>query len=142
MKISVHAKERLFERYGIIFSRKTEKNFCQLLESGKKVFSLQNGKKACYFQGTWLLLCFENGTVKTFYPPSGLTEREKQILQTSGEDFQSGDNVPNIRLRPDKRRVRHSSPPSAAELPLDFDKAEEILDQQLLIVNNPLPQDN
>ncbi|GHT14798.1 hypothetical protein FACS1894170_12080 [Planctomycetales bacterium] len=119
MKISIHAKQRLFERYQIILSRREEKNFCRLLQNGKTVVTLSDGRKACFFRDTWLLFHIENGTVKTFCSPTAVTERE--ILNS--RDILQDEPVatPPVKHKPVLRDV------PTTDLPPDFSEAETIL---------------
>ncbi|MDR3233272.1 MAG: hypothetical protein LBT46_06380 [Planctomycetaceae bacterium] len=131
MNISLHAKQRLFERYEILFSRKEEKLFCRMIENGRKVFTLKGGRKVCFFQGTWLLFCIEGDTVKTFYPPSGLTAREKTILNNIGTDSTFFDNESFHNEAdgvPAKKKCMRFQEIPQSELPDDFHKAEEMLE--------------
>jgi len=103
--VSPHAKQRAWERYGIIFSPKKWTEFCETLQKGKRSIRLETGESgscrfACYFQETWFLVgCSihgDGGTVSTFLPADALADGDKIILQSDDRYRRFGNDEWNI----------------------------------------------
>ncbi len=84
--ISPHARQRAFERYGIILTEKQCKGIYETIRRRKNVVSLgKDGTRnrfACYYERRWYLVgCSENGIVLTFLPIDSLDENMKDRLR-------------------------------------------------------------
>ena len=81
-----HAKEQLKERYDVEFSDGEWVNFGQVLRDSNWTIRLSDAKQggyfcACYFLGHWyLLICANDGTVKTVFPRLDISDDDKLIL--------------------------------------------------------------
>ena len=82
MKISTHAKERAFERYGIRFSKKRRESFMRTLRNPQCAIRLHGGRLACYFEKQWfLLICKNNEVVLTFLSLEDADDEDRQLLK-------------------------------------------------------------
>ena len=145
--VSPHAKQRAWERYGIVFPPQKWVNFCSTLQ--KEKFSIRLGSDgwgsyrfACYFQEQWFLvgcsLHRRGGIVSTFLPAEALTDTDKIILQSDDRYRRFGGDPWNILLRRLPGEVIAGTQTklpdiriSPGELPPDFDQGEELLDKEV-----------
>jgi hypothetical protein len=145
--VSPHAKQRAWERYGIVFPPQKWANFCNTLQ--KEKFSIRLGNDAsgscrfaCYFQGTWFLvgcsLHRQSGIVSTFLPADALTETDKIILQSDDRYRRVGNDPWNIMFQrlsggavAGKRTTLPDIRISQEDLPPDFEQSEKLLKKEI-----------
>jgi|GEM_PF-2563181 len=105
-----HAKVQLKERYGVDFSDAEWVHFGRVLRDPNWTIRLSDAKQggyfcACYFMGHWyLLICANDGTVKTAIPRLDITDEDKLTLMRN-DRYQQINN--------DEFRVWRTPPPDA-----------------------------
>ena len=132
MTISIHAKERAFERYEIQFSKRKWKLFEQTTRNPKFAIRLHGERLACYFEKQWfLVICKRDGTVLTFLALENISDIDKHVLK-SNEQYQ--------RINDDTFRVlgrNHDSSEFPRALPLP----ERSVELPAILTENELPQE-
>ena len=132
MTISIHAKERAFERYEVQFSKKKWKSFEQTTRSQKFAIRLHGERLACYFEKQWyLVICKKDGTVLTFLALENISDTDKCVLRND-EQYQ--------RINDDTFRVlgRNSS---LNELPRTLPLPERPVELPAKLTETELPRE-
>ncbi len=94
MTISIHAKERAFERYGVRFSKKRWESFERTIRNKKYAIRLHGERLACYFEKRWfLIICRENGAVLTFLSLKDANDEDRQLLKGDERYIQINDDT-------------------------------------------------
>ena len=93
MKISTHARERVFERYGTRFSKKRWESFRRTVRNPKYTIRLQSDRLACYFEKQWYLLICINDTILTFLLPEDANDEDRQLLRLDERYRRINDDV-------------------------------------------------
>jgi hypothetical protein len=143
--VSPHAKQRAWERYGVVFSPQKWADFCQTLWNGKHSIRLGSDgsgscRFACYFQKRWFLVgCSvhgRSGIVSTFLPVAALSDTDKTILQSNDLYCRFGNDPWDIvhqklpgRLDARQRTRLPEIPILPEELPPDFNLVGELLEK-------------
>lgn len=110
ISFTIHAKERAFERYGIMLTPPKWEAFARTIRNVKYSIPLNNERVACFFDGNWYLLACKNDTVLTFLSPEDATDDDKHRLNHDKRYPQTGVDV---------FRVNESSTNRMAILPLE-----------------------
>ncbi|MGL6194147.1 MAG: hypothetical protein ACRC2T_04925 [Thermoguttaceae bacterium] len=142
--ISLHAKIRAFERYGISFSKKRWEAFELAISNPKYSIRLQDERLACYFERQWfLLICNGNGVVLTFLSPEDITDVDKQTLRNderyrriNNDTFRVLErtcviNTETQEIRPKKRSTHLPRTLPEDELPRSVLESAEIIMRKL-----------
>jgi len=145
--VSPHAKQRAWERYGVVFSPQKWTDFCNTLQKGTHTIRLEGDgsggcRFACYFRGKWFLvgcsITESSGVVSTFLPADALSDTEKIILQSDDQYNRIGNDMWDVssqRLLDGTITERRTRLPevqiSPEELPPDFEQIGELLEKQL-----------
>jgi hypothetical protein len=145
--VSLHAKVRAYERYGIKFSQRKWADFCSTMRKEKFSIRLENDASgncrfACYFQGKWFLvgcsLHGNTGIIATFLPPDSLTDSDRSILRFDDRYERIGNDCWylmnqsfHVEAVARKRRVLPDIPILPEELPPDFEVADALLDKEI-----------
>lgn len=84
--VSPHARQRAFERYGVMLSARQCRGLYETLRKGKNAIFLtrENGgfRTVCFFDNRWFfLVCNENNLVLSFLPKESLTSEERRRLR-------------------------------------------------------------
>jgi hypothetical protein len=146
--VSPHAKQRAWERYGVVFSPQKWADFCGTMQKEKRSIRLGSDgsggcRFACYFQGTWFLvgcsLHGKGGTVSTFLPAEALTDTDKIILLSDDRYERIGNDSWGIihqRLPHAIAAARRTALPdvqiSQEELPPDYEQVGELLEKEIV----------
>ena len=113
---TIHAKERAYERYGVVFSKRQWREFGRTLNHPKYAIRLPGERLACYFLKNWyLLVCEKNGTVMTFLAREDITEEDKLILGNDERYRQINDDA--FHVWSSQSTVAMPSRENAVELP-------------------------
>ena len=149
--VSTHAKQRAWERYGIIFSPQKWMDFCNTLQKQKLSIRLGNDgagscRFACYFERRWFLVGCSvtgmSGIVSTFLPADALTDTDKIILQADDRYHRFGNDAWNIMHQQLPGKPVSGKQPnlpenllkidiSQEELPIDFELFGELLEKEI-----------
>jgi len=139
MKISTHAKERAFERYGTRFSKKRWESFRRTVKNPKYTIRLQGDRLACYFEKQWYLLICISGTILTFLSPEDANDDDRQLLRHDKRYQRINDDafraleqnsISNIKM-PTERLVALPSALGEDTLPSDILESAETLMKEL-----------
>ena len=104
--ITIHAKERLFEHYGKMFSTRQWEDFERSLQNEKHAIPLHNERLAFRFNREWYFLVRRpNGTVVTFLKLEYLTREERSILRHDSR-YQTSNTANGSKLSALKRANR------------------------------------
>ena len=136
-----HAKEQLKERYGVEFSDAQWVRFGQVLRDPDWTIRLSDTKQggyycACYFMEHWyLLICANDGTVKTAIPRLDVTDEDKLILMRNdrylridNDEFRAWRTPPTDTVVRSRKKIVKL--PDAEELPTCVSQsAESILNR-------------
>ena len=143
MKISTHAKERAFERYGIRFSKKRWELFGRTLRNPKYTVCLQGDRLACYFEHQWFLLIGKKDAVLTFLSLEDANDDDRQLLRgderyrrINDDAFQvlGQNSIPSVMMQdvcPTERSVALPPVLTEEELPSDVLESAEKLMKEL-----------
>jgi len=145
--VSTHAKQRAWERYGIMFSPQKWLDFCDTLQKQKNSIRLGNDgsgscRFACYFENKWFLVGCSitgmSGIVSTFLPADALTDTDKIILQADDRYHRFGNDAWNIMHQKLPGNLANRKQPnlpemhiSQEELPIDFESFRELLEKEI-----------
>ena len=148
--VSPHAKQRAWERYGVMFSSQKWTDFCDTLQRQKNSIRLGSDgsgscRFACYFENKWFLvgctIMGMSGIVSTFLPVDALSDTDKIILQADDRYHRFGNDAWNImyqKLPGATVKGKQTSLPemhiSQEELPIDFELFVELLEKRHTIL--------
>ena len=131
-----HAKTQIEKRYGVEFDNEQWRAFGWRLRDSNMTIRLSDTKEGChflasYFIGHWyLLVCTKDGTVKTAYSRTDITDDDKQILmrdkryrQINDDAFHVWSNSPSKVAMP--LRENAVELPDEEELPSDLRESAE-----------------
>ena len=104
--ITIHAKERLFEHYGKMFSTRQWEDFERAIQNEKHTIPLHNERLAFRFNREWYFLVRRpNGTVVTFLKLEYLTQEERSILRHDSR-YKMSDSANESKQGTLKRHIR------------------------------------
>lgn len=84
--VSSHARQRAFERYGVMLSAKQCKGIYETLKKGKNAVRLKREgvgfRTVCFFENRWFfLVCNKQNFVVSFLPKESMTSEERRRLR-------------------------------------------------------------
>lgn len=125
LTFTIHAKERAFERYGIMLTPPKWEAFARTIRNAKYSIQLDNERVACFFEGNWYLLACKNGAVLTFLSPKDATDDDKHRLRHDKRYPQTGSDIFRV------NSITQGSPVPPLELPTsipDVELPQDVLD--------------